>query len=214
LAGKVGPGTTVFHTSGALASDILAPFRDTGCAVASFHPLASVSSPDIGVQRLNGAYICIEGDAAAVRRGRTVARNIGGKPFTISPEAKTLYHAAAVCSAGHSVALFDISLSLMISAGVSRSNARRMLQPLMAGAIENLVSQDTAAALTGTFARADAAALSRQIDSLRDAASDTELEVYLALAERSLDLAEKRGADMASISKMRRRISMAKRRRR
>jgi predicted short-subunit dehydrogenase-like oxidoreductase (DUF2520 family) len=89
-----------------------------------------------------------------------------------------------------------------------------MLQPLMAGAIENLVSQDTAAALTGTFARADDAALSRQIDSLRDAASDTELEVYLALAERSLDLAEKRGADMASISKMRRRISMAKRRRR
>lgn len=202
--------THIFHTSGSLSSDVLEPFRRVGCPVASFHPLASISSAVTGSKKFEGAYFCVEGDPSAVRTGKIIARKLGGKPFTIRPESKTIYHAGAVCAAGHVVALFDVALSLMDLAGISREMARRMLRPLLDGTAENLINQDTAEALTGTFARADEDALDRQIHELLENASKQELDVYLSLAERSLDLAGSRGIDASAVARMRKRILLAK----
>lgn len=212
LAGKIDKASTIFHTSGSLSSEILDPFRRLGAAVASLHPLASVSTPESGVKRFEGAFFCVEGDRNAVRIGKRLVSKLGGRPFTIDPSAKPLYHAAAVTSSGHATALFDMALSLMTKAGLSRNMARRVLQPLLAGTVANLIEQDTPAALTGPFARVDVATFSRQIDALAASASPSEIGIYLDLAARSLDIAAKRSVDEAIITKMRRQISLAKRR--
>jgi predicted short-subunit dehydrogenase-like oxidoreductase (DUF2520 family) len=208
---KISKRSVVFHTSGSLSSEVLAPLRRTGASVASFHPLASISKPEIGLERFKGAYFCIEGDSKAVRIGKTLARSLGGHPFRIDPPAKALYHAAAVTAAGHAVALFDIAISLMTEAGLSRSESKKVLQPLLAGSVDNLRTQDTAMALTGTFARVDVSTFERHISALKESATDLEMSIYLDLASRSLDLAAKRGADPENISKMRDYIAIAKR---
>jgi predicted short-subunit dehydrogenase-like oxidoreductase (DUF2520 family) len=211
LAKRVSAGTVVFHTSGSLASDVLAPFRQVGASVASFHPLASISSADLGIERFQGASFCLEGDEKAVRIGRRMVRLFGGRSFRIEPSAKVLYHTAAVTAAGHVTALFDVAVSLMERAGLTEKQAQNVLQPLLAGTAANLAVQDTASALTGTIARGDPDALSRHIEALRSSATARETAIFLELALRSLDLAEKRGVDAANIRKMRRAISVAKR---
>src|SRR5262249_35020544 len=89
------PGTPVaLHTSGALSSEVLAPLRRRGASVGSAPPLVSISDPSTGADWLTRAYFSLEGDAAAVRLGRQVVQDLGGRTFTINAQTKPLYHAA------------------------------------------------------------------------------------------------------------------------
>ena len=210
LANKVRPGTIVFHTSGSISSEILKPFVERGCSTASMHPLASITNWKDGVERFPGAYFCLEGDKKAIAAARRIVKKIGGKPFSIRSDEKALYHAAAVTAAGHVTALFDIAVSLMVKAGLDRTSARRVLQPLLLGVAQNLASKDTPAALTGTFSRGDEETLSRHIEALKKHASKTESVVYLDLALRSIDIAIQNGLDPKKAAHMRRSIKIAK----
>jgi len=211
LVGKVAAETCVFHTSGALSSDVLEPLRRVGCAVGSIHPLASISTPALGTERFSGSYFCLEGDTRAVRVGRKIVNSLGGKPFQIDPSAKVVYHSAAVMASGHVTALFDMAVELMQKAGLNERKAHEVLQPLLAGTAANLANQSTAVALTGPFARADVDALSRQLTALGRSMSRPDFLVYLTLTEHSLEMAEKRHADPKHIRKMRQMILLAKR---
>lgn len=66
-------GKVVLHTSGALNSEILAPVKACGASVGSMHPLQSFSG--VGVPPLEGRVFAIEGDTAAVRVARHIARS-------------------------------------------------------------------------------------------------------------------------------------------
>lgn len=211
IASKLAPSCTVFHTSGSISSTAIGFLRESGCSVGSIHPLASVSSPELGPERFRSAYFCVEGDVKAVRLGKALVRDIGGRAFTIDPEKKAVYHAAAVAAAGHVTALFDLALTLMMDAGMDRRRSIAILRPLLAGAAANLQHQDPVDALTGPFARADVSTLQRQLGALQDVASDADLMLYLELASRSLDLAGKRGVNQGRVAQIRQMILLAKR---
>ncbi|MFZ0751494.1 MAG: DUF2520 domain-containing protein, partial [Pyrinomonadaceae bacterium] len=83
------------HTSGAVSSEVLAPLRALGFSVGSLHPLVSVADAAGAQDHFRGAHFCVEGDRAAARVARSLVKELGGHPFTISSEAKPLYHAAA-----------------------------------------------------------------------------------------------------------------------
>src|SRR5271155_4704361 len=74
-------GKVVLHTSGALSSDVLDPVRQCGAAVGSMHPLQTFSG--VGVPPLEGKVFAIEGDTAAVRMARQIARSLGAVPVHI-----------------------------------------------------------------------------------------------------------------------------------
>jgi predicted short-subunit dehydrogenase-like oxidoreductase (DUF2520 family) len=211
LAKKVLPGSFVFHTSGSLSVDVLSPVRAVGCKVASIHPLASISSPELGAERFRGAYFCLEGDEQALKIGRRLVKQLGGISFKIDRGTKPIYHAAAVMTSGHVTALFDIAVALMQKTGLSEKKAQSILHPLLAGTVANLAANDASNALTGPFARADVKTVERQIAALSTLKLGLELCIYLELAERSLTLAEKSGADRANIAAIRKAILMAKR---
>ena len=81
-------GRIALHSSGALTSDLLTPLRRRGAAVASLHPMMTFvgrSSPS-----LSGISFAVEGDPAAVRVARRIARDLGGSVFDIAKEGKTL----------------------------------------------------------------------------------------------------------------------------
>ena len=132
---------TALHTSGALSADVLAPLRKSGWHTGSIHPLISVSDTDT---TFDGAFWSVEGDAAALRTGKAIVRELGGQSFSIRSEDKPLYHAAAVMVSGNVVALFDVALEMLMQCGIDRKTARAILLPLIASMVRSLQAKDPA----------------------------------------------------------------------
>ena len=210
LAEKMTHNPTVFHTSGSLSSEILKRLKAAGCRTGSIHPLVSISDWRLGAERFANAFFCVEGDAEAVEIAEQIVETLGGKHFTIAAEYKTLYHASAVTASGHLVALLDAAIEMLTKCGLNKQDAQTILLPLVKSTVENLENQTTAAALTGTFARADAGTLEKHLKTLRETVSPELLEIYLQLGLRSLHLAEAQGANKARLTEMRGQILLAK----
>lgn len=188
-------GSIVLHTSGALSSDVLKPLTGVGFHVGSLHPLVSVSDPVTGQKTLCGAFYCIEGDAAACRTARAIVRNLQGHSFAVPSHYKPLYHAAAVMTAGHVLALYDLATEMLVQCGLKRGDALRILLPLLKSTVSNLSRSDPARALTGTFARGDVATVRRHLQALSNNGLLQALEVYRLLGARSLQLAVGNGLE-------------------
>jgi predicted short-subunit dehydrogenase-like oxidoreductase (DUF2520 family) len=146
-------GNIVLHTSGALDSSALQAVRVHGAAAGSMHPLQSFSG--VGVPPLEGRVFAIEGDAAAVKVARNMARALGGSPVQIDGGAKILYHAAASMAAGQILAVEEAAARLMTASGMKRREAIRALLPLTRQVLENFERLGPAAAWTGPLSRGD-----------------------------------------------------------
>lgn len=204
-----GLGSVVLHTSGALSSAVLAPLAAAGFHTGSLHPLVSVSDSRAGAKALQGAYYCVEGDKAAKKIARRIVTDLGGKSFSIKPESKALYHAAALTAAGHLTALVDLAIEMLASCGLSRPAAQRVLMPLVESAVANLKVSSPEIALTGTFARGDLATVKRHLEALaggeESALRNTDaLNIYKLLGLRSFDLAGKNGLNLQLAKKIKR----------
>jgi predicted short-subunit dehydrogenase-like oxidoreductase (DUF2520 family) len=176
---------TALHTSGALSADVLAPLRKRGWHTGSIHPLVSVSDSEAA---LAGAFWSVEGDAAALRIGKAVVRDLEGQSFSIRSDDKPLYHAAAVMVAGNVVALFDVALEMLMRCGLDRKTSRAILLPLIASTVRSLQTKDPAQALTGTFSRGDLETVKRHLAALNKSELADALELYRLLGQRSLTL--------------------------
>ncbi len=200
----------VFHTSGALSSDILQALKNSGCKTGSIHPLVSVSDAFLGAERFESAYFCVEGDEESLKIAEKIVADLNGKSFRVAAEYKTLYHAAAVTACGHLVALVDVAIEMLSKCSLENADAREIFLPLIKSTIENLQTQTPAEALTGTFARADVAGFENHLKILRANVSDEAVEVYLQLASRSAHLAEEQGADHRNLAEILEKITLAK----
>src|SRR5271165_1010592 len=72
----------VFHSSGALTSDELAPLRRRGATVASVHP--AMTFVHRAVPSLTDVPFAIEGDLKAVRLAQQVVASLGGTSVKIA----------------------------------------------------------------------------------------------------------------------------------
>ena len=176
------------HTSGALSSDVLSALKAVGWSTGSIHPLISVTDPQTP---LDGAFWCVEGEARAVRIAKAIVRDLGGTSFSINAKEKPLYHAAAVMTAGHVTALFDVALEMLVACGLTRKTARQILQPLLASTVRNLETKDPAQALTGSFARGDVETVKRHLAAIKNHKLADALELYCRLGRRSIKLSKK-----------------------
>lgn len=189
LSEKLAPRKTIFHTSGSLSSKVLSPLRD--CYTASIHPLISVSDALTGSGSFEGAFFCLEGDRKALVVAKKIVSELGGTSFSIRTEDKPLYHAAAVISAGHVVALFQTAVQTLSTCGIREEKAKIILTPLLKSVIKNLENQSTQKALTGTFARADFETMHKHLDAMqRKCLSDT-LQIYARLGLVALELSKR-----------------------
>lgn len=198
----------VFHTSGALSSEVLESLKKIGCKTASLHPLVSVSDSKLGAKRFKNAFFCIEGEPEACKTAGEIVTRLEGRSFTVPTEYKALYHAAAVTTSGHLTALFSIAAETLSICGLDEEKSLEILFPLVKSTVENLSSQTPAQALTGTFARADVETLKSHLETLRKNVSPETLEIYRLLGMRSLVLAERQGADFKKLKKMRETLNL------
>lgn len=176
------------HTSGARASDELAVLRACGLACGSMHPLISVTRADEGSKSLRDAFFALEGDERAVGFARRVVKSLGAHSFEIALPDKALYHAAAVVTSGHAVALFSLAVEMLKRCGLNEKQSSRILLPLLQSTVENLKRQPPADALTGSFARADTQTIERHLAAIDDADISDARRIYSLLGARSLRL--------------------------
>ena len=159
-------GKIVLHTSGALSSEVLAPARNCGASVGSMHPLQTFSG--VGVPPLEGKVFAIEGDAAAVRSARQIARSVGAIPVLIEGSQKPLYHAAGALAAGNVLALMEAATRLMTVAGMKRREAVRALLQLTRQVLENFERLGPRAAWTGPLSRGDYNVVATHLEAMKD----------------------------------------------
>lgn len=158
-------GKIVLHTSGALDSSVLDAVREFGAAAGSMHPLQSFSG--VGVPPLEGKVFAIEGDAAAVRVARKLARSLGGAPVRIDGSQKLLYHAAATMAAAHVLVVEEAATQLFMSIGMNRGVAVRALLPLTRQVLQNFERLGPRAAWTGPLSRGDYEVVAGHLGTLR-----------------------------------------------
>jgi predicted short-subunit dehydrogenase-like oxidoreductase (DUF2520 family) len=206
---KDGKQCTVLHTSGALSSEVLTPLAEKGFQTGSIHPLASVSEPVSGAAALHGAFFCIEGTGEAKRLAEAIVGDLAGHSFTIKPESKALYHAAAVMASPHLTALVDLAVEMLSACGLSKTRAQEVFMPLLESTVNNLKTSNPQQALTGTFARGDVATVRRHLDALSGKELAEALEVYKLLGLHSLQLAEKNGLDAKLLTEIRKLLRSA-----
>lgn len=191
LANWIRQGDVVFHLSGALSSAELRACKDVGASVASLHPVQNFASPEASIEQFEGTWCALEGDSAATRILRQAVETIGGKLIPIAPHQKTLYHAGAVMACNYFVALLDVSLDILRTAGITREQGAALLTPILRTTVDNVLEQGVENAMTGPISRGDVEIIERHIKELERLGPES-VSVYRELGRATLAVAERR----------------------
>jgi len=175
-------GVLVLHSSGALSSDLLAPLAARGARVASLHPMMTFvrrSAPTLG-----GVGFAAEGAPAALALTRTLVRDLGGHWFPVSKVAKPLYHAWGAFASPLLIIELALAEAVARSAGISRTQVRRIMAPIVRRTIDNYFAHGAVAAFSGPLVRGDVATVARHLAELKRVPGAR--EAYRALARSAL----------------------------
>jgi predicted short-subunit dehydrogenase-like oxidoreductase (DUF2520 family) len=180
VAGSLPPGALVVHLSGAAGLRVFDGLRASrpDVRLGALHPLQSLPTPELGAERLLGAWCAVEGPADVAG----LAESAGLRPFTLpsDPDARVVYHAAACVASNHLVALLAQVERLAASTGVPFE----AFLPLVRTTVENVAELGPPAALTGPVARGDTATVAAHLSALPEA----ERDAYRAGASEALRL--------------------------
>ncbi|KRE26745.1 oxidoreductase [Mycobacterium sp. Soil538] len=180
--GAVRPNTIVAHTSGANGIAVLAPLAEGGCITLAIHPAMTFAGADEDVDRLRGTCF---GITAADEIGYAIAQSlvleIGGEPFRVREDARTLYHAALAHGSNHVVTVVLDALEALraalsgqellgqdLVADAPGGLAERIIGPLARASLDNALRRGQRA-LTGPVARGDARAVAAHLEALDEA---------------------------------------------
>ncbi|WP_422744298.1 Rossmann-like and DUF2520 domain-containing protein [Mycobacterium sp. WMMD1722] len=189
---SVRPGAIVAHTSGANGVGLLAPLTEQGCIPLAIHPAMTFTGADEDIARLSETCF---GVTAADDVGYAIAQSlvleIGGEPFRVREDARTLYHAALAHGGNHIVTVILDAVEALRSAlwgqellgqelvgDAPGGLAERVIGPLARASLENALGRGQAA-LTGPVARGDAPAVAGHLRAL------AEVDPQLAQAYRA-----------------------------
>ena len=181
VAAETPVGPWIGHVSGATPLEALEPHvRRFG-----LHPLQSFSKA-LGPEQLDGAWGAVTAESDEARAiGRWLADTLGLRPFDLSDDARSAYHAGAAMASNYLVTLRAAARSLLEAAGAPPD----ALDPLIRGV------QDAHFELTGPIARGDLETVERHLAVIRAERPELE-ELYRVLAEATAVVA---GRDPAEV---------------
>jgi predicted short-subunit dehydrogenase-like oxidoreductase (DUF2520 family) len=142
------------------------------------HPLAVLSTGELGARRLHGATFSVGGDDVTA----ALVTSLGGRALRLSDDQRVIYHATASVAANHLVALMGHVEVLAESAGLSLGD----FVPLIEEALSDALSIGPQRALTGPASRSDM----KTIDAHLAAIPESERATYVALSNAAFELAE------------------------
>lgn len=193
----VTPGAIVVHTSGANGIGVLEPLAVQGCLPLAIHPAMTFTGADEDIARLPGTCFGITAaDEIGYAIGQALVLEIGGEPFRVREDARTLYHAALAHASNHLVTVVADALEALRSALAGQELlgqelvgefpgglAERVVAPLARAALENTLQRGQGA-LTGPVARGDAAAVAAHLAAFGEVSPEL-AEAYRAMSLRT-----------------------------
>jgi predicted short-subunit dehydrogenase-like oxidoreductase (DUF2520 family) len=183
LARKPGwSGKIVLHSSGALSSDVLSPLKRKGANTASLHPMMTFVPGT--TPRMEEVPFAVEGDSRAVAVARRIVRDLGAESFAIKKAAKPLYHALGSFSSPLIVAALVTAERVGRGAGLTASQTRRVMAPILRQTMKNYAERGAAAAFSGPIKRGDLNTVLRHLQELKRVPGAS--EVYRALVKSAL----------------------------
>jgi predicted short-subunit dehydrogenase-like oxidoreductase (DUF2520 family) len=171
-------GRIVFHSSGALTSDELAPLREKGARIASVHPMMTFVRG--AVPEMANVAFAVEGDRQATSVARKIVARLGGELLAIRKQNKVLYHAFGSFASPLVIALMASLEQVGQAAGVRKRHIKRVMVPLLLETLRNYLYADAASAFSGPLVRGDVATVSKHLEALK--VIPEAREVYVALA--------------------------------
>ena len=143
----------VLHSSGALSSEVLAPARAAGAAVASVHPMMSFATRT--PVPLAGVPFGVEAEAGTRRVLNALVRRMGGRPFAVSAAHKALYHAVGMLASPLLVSDLAAAQEAALLAGFSPRQAKELIEPIVRATVDNFFRRGAARSFSGPIARGD-----------------------------------------------------------
>lgn len=175
-------GKLVFHSSGALTSDALAPLRQRGARVASVHPMMTFVRGS--VPEMAGVAFAVEGGPAAARAAKAIVERLGGNAFPIRKQNKVLYHAFGSFASPLVVALMASMEQVAEAAGIKKRDSKHVMLPLLLQTLRNYLYRDAASAFSGPLVRGDVATVRKHLAELKKVPEAR--QVYVALTKAAL----------------------------
>ena len=185
-------GKFVFHMSGAGGLDLLETAKEAGASVASIHPLQSFSSIDHAIKNIPGSYFGVTADKKSLSIAKSIVHNLKGIPIIISPDQKTLYHAAACFASNYLVSLLNVVESIYKSIGIKEKDAKKAYLPLVYGSLKNIEKEGSISSLTGPIARGDFGTVKKHVMEINESLPQYS-SLYSSLGLITVQLAQQKG---------------------
>jgi predicted short-subunit dehydrogenase-like oxidoreductase (DUF2520 family) len=157
-------GRLVLHSSGALSSGELEPFKRLGAAIATAHPLMTFVPRSTG--SLAGVPVAVEGDPRALGRLKPILKQLGASAFEIDEVSKPAYHAFGSFSSPLLIAYLTVMESVGELAGLGRAEARKRAEAIVRTTINNYFKDGPEVSLSGPLRRGDAGTIRKHLQVL------------------------------------------------
>ena len=166
-AACAGSAPLIGHTSGATPLGALAA---AGGDAFGLHPLQTFA--DAG-GRFDGCGCAVGATTPrALDAACAIARALGMRPFELADAARPAYHAAASIASNFLVTVEAAAERVAAGAGLTPSDARELLAPLVRQTVENWAALGPERALTGPVARGDDETIERQRSAIEATAPE------------------------------------------
>lgn len=183
--------TIVLHTSGARNHEVLAPLAEKGAHTGSFHPLQTYLGDESG-SAFKNVTIGIEGSPQAVATAGHIANVLLAQPVIIESSKKALYHAAAVMTGNHAIAMLAAAEEVWEQAVGSKESFSDAMGPLAERSVYNAINMGPDTALTGPIVRGEEGTLKLHLDAVSRFTPHL-LSLYGAIAAETVHLAVRSG---------------------
>jgi predicted short-subunit dehydrogenase-like oxidoreductase (DUF2520 family) len=157
----------VLHASGVKSVGILSPLKNLGAVTGALHPVAAFASqyqPGAAI----GIYYDFFGDEGALQAARQITKLLKSKLIVLkSEEQRILLHIASAIASNSTVVAVR-SAEKLISSFIASSDAKALMEGLLASTVKNLSINNGMKSLTGPLARADLDVISEHIKTLKN----------------------------------------------
>ena len=190
-SGFLRKGQILFHVIGVYPAGALDAAGEPGVHTGSLPPVQSVASIEAGLRLLPRSVFTVEGDELAVKTGRRLVEDIGGKAVHIDASSKPLYHTALSTASNFLVLLAWMSARMLHQSGMNEELSRELVLGIMKGTHSNLEEMDISNSLTGPVLRGDWDTVRLHIETMKKDFPEG-LDLYRTGCRMLLEIAGKR----------------------
>ncbi len=169
------------HFSGSLDSSEIGVLKNIGMRIGSLHIMQTF--PQRKPYPLDGLPAGLESpDVYCIKFLKNLCREMHLNPFVIRAENKMLYHIAGVFLSNFLVGNFSHAEKLLESAGIKKSDVKKIFRPILLSTIENLLNNGAMHSLSGPVARGDEKLIAKHKALLKEKMPDL-LRSYIQQTE-------------------------------